>query len=274
MSAIASSQASLDSKSGAVTAPLIVADDVRKTYVLGEQTVRALDGASFAINEGEFVAIMGPSGSGKSTMMNLIGALDVPTSGALLLNGRNIAELSSDALADLRNRTIGFVFQQFNLLPRTIALRQVMLPLVYAHPRHTDAEGAARRCLAAVDLANRMDHLPSQLSGGQQQRVAIARALVNAPKLLLADEPTGALDTRTTEEIMQLFCQLNAEGITVVLVTHEPDVAAYARRKIVFRDGRILEDKVQPGWRPDARATASPAAATTAALAPVSEAVS
>jgi putative ABC transport system ATP-binding protein len=236
---------------------LIRAEDVRKTYILGEQTVRALDGVSFSIADGEFVAIMGPSGSGKSTMMNLIGALDVPSTGALHLNGRNIAEMSSDALASLRNGTIGFVFQQFNLLPRTTALRQVMLPLVYAHPRHPDASGAARKCLASVDLANRMDHLPSQLSGGQQQRVAIARALVNSPKLLLADEPTGALDTRTSEEIMQLFCRLNAEGITVVLVTHEPDVAAYARRKIMFRDGRIIEDVQQPGWRPEQTVTAS-----------------
>jgi putative ABC transport system ATP-binding protein len=249
------SPSTLNSAGGQPSA-LIRAEDVRKTYVLGEQTVRALDGVSFSIADGEFVAIMGPSGSGKSTMMNLIGALDVPTSGALYLNGRNIAEMSSDALASLRNGTIGFVFQQFNLLPRTTALRQVMLPLVYAHPRHGDPFGAARKCLTAVDLANRMDHLPSQLSGGQQQRVAIARALVNSPKLLLADEPTGALDTRTSEEIMQLFCRLNADGITVVLVTHEPDVAAYARRKIVFRDGRIIEDVQQPGWKPEQPASA------------------
>jgi putative ABC transport system ATP-binding protein len=233
--------------------PLIAAAGVSKIYELGEQTVRALDNVSFTIAEGEFVAIMGPSGSGKSTMMNLIGALDVPTSGRLSLNGRNVAELSSDALADLRNRTIGFVFQQFNLLPRTTALRQVMLPLVYAHPRSGDAEAAARMRLDQVGLGNRLDHHPRQLSGGQQQRVAIARALVNNPKLLLADEPTGALDTKTSEEIMRLFCELNAQGITVVLVTHEADVAAYAKRRILFRDGHIIEDAAQAGAGPAGR---------------------
>jgi putative ABC transport system ATP-binding protein len=242
---------------------LITAENVSKTYVLGEQTVRALDGVSFTIREGEFVAIMGPSGSGKSTMMNLIGALDVPSSGILKLNERNIATLSSNDLADLRNRTIGFVFQQFNLLPRTTALRQVMLPLVYSSKRPTDAEGAARRRLEQVGLGNRLDHHPRQLSGGQQQRVAIARALVNDPKLLLADEPTGALDTRTSEEIMRLFCELNEQGITVVVVTHEPDVADYARRKILFRDGKIIEDVQQPGYA--GRRTVETAAALEAA---------
>jgi putative ABC transport system ATP-binding protein len=180
--------------------------------------------------------------------MNLIGALDVPSTGTMELDRRNIAEMSSDALANLRNRTIGFVFQQFNLLPRTTALRQVMLPLMYAIPKPHDAEERARRCLQQVGLADRMDHYPRQLSGGQQQRVAIARALVNSPKLLLADEPTGALDSKTSEEIMALFCQLNAGGITVVVVTHEHDVAEYAKRRVLFRDGNIVEDLQQPGY--------------------------
>jgi putative ABC transport system ATP-binding protein len=228
--------------------PLIEARGISKIYTVGEQTVRALDNVTLTVGLGEFVAIMGPSGSGKSTMMNLIGALDVPTSGIMELDGRNIASLSSDALADLRNRTIGFVFQQFNLLPRTIALRQVMLPLLYANPKPADAQERAARCLEQVGLKDRMDHYPRQLSGGQQQRVAIARALVNNPKLLLADEPTGALDSKTSEEIMALFCRLNAEGITVVVVTHEPDVAEYAKRRVLFRDGQIVEDISQPGY--------------------------
>ena len=228
---------------------LISARDVSKIYTMGDQTVRALDNVSLEIAEGEFVAIMGPSGSGKSTMMNLIGALDVPTSGTLSIDGRDISALSSDELADLRNRTIGFVFQQFNLLPRTNALRQVMLPLLYANPKPANPEALARRRLEQVGLASRMDHHPRRLSGGQQQRVAIARALVNNPKILLADEPTGALDTKTTAEIMQLFCELNEEGITVVIVTHEPEVAEYARRVVVFRDGHIVEDRPQAGFQ-------------------------
>ncbi len=233
---------------GAVPA-LISARGVSKVYTMGDQTVRALDDVSLEIGAGEFVAIMGPSGSGKSTMMNLIGALDVPTSGALSIDGRDVSSLSSDELAVLRNRTIGFVFQQFNLLPRTPALRQVVLPLLYADPKPADAEALARRRLEQVGLGGRLDHHPRQLSGGQQQRVAIARALVGNPKILLADEPTGALDSKTSAEIMQLFCDLNEEGITVVLVTHEADVAEYARRKIVFRDGRIVEDKLQSGFQ-------------------------
>jgi putative ABC transport system ATP-binding protein len=227
---------------------LISVRGASRLYRMGEETVRALDNVSFDIAAGEFVAIMGPSGSGKSTMMNLIGALDVPTSGALLIDGRDIRSLSSDELAALRNRTIGFVFQQFNLLPRTTALQQVMLPLLYTHPKPPDAEVLAKRRLEQVGLADRMSHHPRQLSGGQQQRVAIARALANDPKILLADEPTGALDTKTSAEIMQLFSDLNQDGITVVLVTHEPDVAAYARRRIVFRDGRIVEDQQQSGF--------------------------
>ena len=188
-------------------APLIRAENVTKVYAMGEQTVRALDGVTLDIADGEFVAIMGASGSGKSTMMNLIGALDVPTAGSMSIEGKNIGAMGADALAELRNRRIGFVFQQFNLLARTPALKQVMLPLLYAHPRPENSEEMARERLAQVGLGDRMDHHPRQLSGGQQQRVAIARALVNNPKIVLADEPTGALDTKTSEEIMELFSQ-------------------------------------------------------------------
>jgi putative ABC transport system ATP-binding protein len=222
--------------------PLISARALSKVYRVGDQEVAALDHVTLDIAAGEFVAIMGPSGSGKSTMMNLIGALDVPTSGQLVLDGRDIGTLSADDLASLRNRTIGFVFQQFNLLPRTSALRQVMLPLLYARPRPDDSEAMARTRLEQVGLGNRMDHTPRQLSGGQQQRVAIARALVNNPKLLLADEPTGALDSRTSEEIMELFTALNRQGITVVVVTHEPEIALWAGRRITFRDGHVVDD--------------------------------
>jgi putative ABC transport system ATP-binding protein len=221
---------------------LISAHDLSKVYRVGEQDLVALDKVTLEIAAGDFVAIMGPSGSGKSTMMNLIGALDVPTSGSLHINGRDIGTLSSDELADLRNRSIGFVFQQFNLLPRTSALRQVMLPLLYAHPRPENSEELARRRLEQVGLSSRMDHTPRQLSGGQQQRVAIARAIVNDPKILLADEPTGALDTKTSEEIMQAFADLNRSGITIVLVTHEPEIALWAGRRITFRDGRVIDD--------------------------------
>jgi putative ABC transport system ATP-binding protein len=227
--------------------PLIHAAGVSKTYRMGEQTVKALDNVSLEIEAGDFVAIMGPSGSGKSTMMNLIGALDVPSEGNLVIDGRDIGALPSDDLADLRNRTIGFVFQQFNLLPRTPALKQVMLPLVYARPRPQNAEAMARHRLEQVGLLERLDHHPRQLSGGQQQRVAIARALINNPKILLADEPTGALDSKTSDDIMRLFTSLNGEGITVVLVTHEPDIALWARRRITFKDGRIVDDVRQPG---------------------------
>lgn len=227
--------------------PLIASRDLKKTFRMGAEVVKALDGVSLTIDEGEFVAIMGPSGSGKSTMMNLIGALDVPTSGTLSINGRDIGKLDDDELADLRNRSIGFVFQQFNLLPRTTALKQVMLPMLYAHPTPENPEEMARHRLEQVGLGERLDHHPRQLSGGQQQRVAIARALVNNPKLLLADEPTGALDSKTSDEIMRLFTTLNAGGITVVIVTHEPDIAEWATRRILFKDGHIVEDVRQPG---------------------------
>jgi ABC-type lipoprotein export system ATPase subunit len=229
----------------AAATPVVSARNLCKTYQLGEVAVHALRDVSFDIQRGEFVAIMGPSGSGKSTLMNLIGALDTPTSGELAINGVSIASLDGDELADLRNRTIGFVFQQFNLLRRTTALANVKLPLAYARDASKQAQGdelAAQR-LKEVGLADRMDHVPSQLSGGQQQRVAIARALVNSPSLILADEPTGALDTHTSEEIMHLFRRLCEQGMTVIIVTHEPDVAAYAARLLRVRDGRIVEDR-------------------------------
>jgi putative ABC transport system ATP-binding protein len=224
-------------------APLISARRLVKTYQLGEQQVHALRDVCFEVLPGEFVAIMGPSGSGKSTLMNLIGALDTPTSGELLIDGENISTLKSAELADLRNRTIGFVFQQFNLLRRTSALQNVKLPLLYSRQRPANPEATAREKLELVGLGGRLDHQPSQLSGGQQQRVAIARALVNSPRLILADEPTGALDTETSAEIMALLKKLNDDGMTVILVTHEADVAAHARRLLRVRDGRIVEDR-------------------------------
>jgi len=227
--------------------PLIRACDVSKVYVSGKHSVRALDRVSFDIDAGEFVAIMGPSGSGKSTMMNITGALDVPTEGIMRFDGIDISRLPIDSLAQLRNRSIGFVFQQFHLLPRQPVLEQVMLPLVYARQRPAEREKRARHLLEEMGLGHRIDHLPNQLSGGQQQRVAIARALANHPKLILADEPTGALDSRTSAEIMRLFCSLNRQGITIVLVTHDSEVAAYARRRITFRDGRILTDQITHG---------------------------
>jgi ABC-type lipoprotein export system ATPase subunit len=224
--------------------PVVAARNLTKTYQLGEVAVHALQDVSFDIRRGEFVAIMGPSGSGKSTLMNLIGALDTPTAGTLAINGVSIASLGGDELADLRNRTIGLVFQQFNLLRRTTALDNVKLPLAYARDpaKQAQASELAAQRLREVGLGERMDHVPSQLSGGQQQRVAIARALVNSPSLILADEPTGALDTHTSEEIMGLFRRLTEQGMTVIIVTHEPDVAAYAQRLLRVRDGRIVED--------------------------------
>jgi putative ABC transport system ATP-binding protein len=225
--------------------PVISARNLTKTYQLGEVAVHALRDVSFDIHAGEFVAIMGPSGSGKSTLMNLIGALDTPTSGDLAINGVSIGSLDRDALADLRNRTIGFVFQQFNLLARTSALDNVKLPLAYSRDaeKQATADQRAAERLKEVGLEQRMDHVPSKLSGGQQQRVAIARALVNDPSLILADEPTGALDTETSLEIMTLFKRLTRKGMTVIIVTHEPDVAAHAQRLLRVRDGRIVEDR-------------------------------
>jgi putative ABC transport system ATP-binding protein len=226
-------------------APVVSAQHLTKTYQLGEHAVHALRDVSFQIRRGEFVAIMGPSGSGKSTLMNLIGALDTPTTGELAIDGVPVGSLDRDALADLRNRTIGFVFQQFNLLPRTSALENVKLPLAYSRNPERQLQGneLAQQRLREVGLGDRMHHVPSQLSGGQQQRVAIARALVNSPSLILADEPTGALDTETSLEVMGLFKRLTAQGMTVIIVTHEPDVAAHAQRLLRVRDGRIVEDR-------------------------------
>ena len=220
--------------------------DVHKTYRTGEMEVHAVRGVSLEIQCGEFVALMGASGSGKSTLMNLLGCLDRPTSGHYILDGSDVSGLDRDRLADIRNRKIGFIFQSFNLLPRTSARENVELPLLYSVQHLTNAQlrEKADRVLASVGLGGREDHHPSQLSGGQQQRVAIARALINDPEVLLADEPTGNLDSRTSVEIMAIFQQLNERGITVVMVTHEQDIAGYARRNVVMRDGILLSDKV------------------------------
>jgi putative ABC transport system ATP-binding protein len=225
-----------------MTAPLLETHDLVKDYVIGGELVHAVNRVSLSIQRGEFVAIMGASGSGKSTFMNMIGCLDVPTSGTLLLDGIDTKTLDSDELAEIRNRKIGFVFQQFNLLARTSALDNVAVPLIYAGVRATERRERAQAKLEAMGLANRMQNTPAKLSGGQQQRVAIARALVTDPLILLADEPTGALDTQTSLDIMGIFQKLNDEGITLVIVTHEPDIAEYAERRIVFRDGKVIED--------------------------------
>jgi putative ABC transport system ATP-binding protein len=218
--------------------------NVHKTYRTGEMEVLAVRGVSIEISRGEFVALMGASGSGKSTLMNILGCLDRPTTGRYILDGADVSGLDRDRLADIRNHKLGFVFQNFNLLPRTSARENVELPLVYSAQRLTSAELRERadRILTSVGLAGREDHHPSQLSGGQQQRVAIARALINEPEVLLADEPTGNLDSRTSVEIMAIFQQLNERGITVIMVTHEPDIAAYAKRNVMMRDGVILND--------------------------------
>ena len=222
--------------------PLIVLRDVSKVYAAG-QTVHALRSVNLEIAAGEFVAIMGASGSGKSTLMNILGCLDTPTSGSYLLDGVSVQDRDADALAALRNRRMGFVFQQFNLMPRTSALENVELPLLYAGVRQPERSLRALAALQRVGLADRSSHSPAQLSGGQQQRVAIARALVNEPALILADEPTGALDSETSAEVMQLLDALNRQGITVILVTHEADMAAWARRRLLFKDGRLVADE-------------------------------
>ncbi len=226
-------------------AGLISARGLTKVYRMGDTDIRALDEVSVDIGQGEYVAVSGASGSGKSTFMNLVGALDTPTSGTLEVEGNDLSRLRRDALAAFRSDVIGFVFQQFNLLPRTSALKNVALPLLYARGRPADASARARECLEMVGIGDRTGHMPSQLSGGQQQRVAIARALVNQPRIILADEPTGALDSRTADEIMGIFEDLNRRGITIILVTHEPDIAARARRRLVFRDGKIVQDTLQ-----------------------------
>ncbi|WP_281378691.1 ABC transporter ATP-binding protein [Azospirillum oleiclasticum] len=226
--------------------PLIAVERLTRVYAMGPHRVRALDGVSAEIGRGEFVAVMGPSGSGKSTFMNLLGCLDRPDGGRYRLDGEEVGDLDADALAAVRSRRIGFVFQSFNLLPRLTARANVELPMVYNRAvLRAERASRAEAALIAVGLEERAHHRPSQLSGGQQQRVAIARALVNRPPLLLADEPTGALDSRTTLEIMALFQRLNRTGITVVLVTHEPEVAAFAGRVLLFRDGHLNEDRRQ-----------------------------
>ena len=229
---------------------LIHARELTKAYVMGDQTVHALRGVSLDIEQGDFVAIMGASGSGKSTLMNILGCLDLPTAGQYELAGEAVQAMQPDQLASIRNRRIGFVFQQFNLLPRTSALENVELPMVYAGVNAAKRRERAMAALRQVGLGDRFAHTPSELSGGQQQRVAIARALVNQPQLILADEPTGALDSQTSEDIMRLLTGLNQQGLTVVLVTHEADVAAWARRKIVFKDGLMVQDVEQLAHAP------------------------
>ena len=221
---------------------LIETRDLWKTYVMGSEEIHALRGVSIQIDRGEYVAIMGPSGSGKSTLMNLIGCLDTPTKGSYLLNGKQVSQMNDNELARIRNEEIGFVFQTFNLLPRASALHNVELPLVYAAVPSKDRQARARAALDKVELSERMNHRPNELSGGQRQRVAIARALVNNPSILLADEPTGNLDSKTGNEIMGLFDRLHAAGNTIILVTHEADIAAYARRAIHLRDGQVEKD--------------------------------
>jgi putative ABC transport system ATP-binding protein len=223
---------------------LVAFEHVSRDYAVGDTKVHALDDVSITIESGEFLAVIGPSGSGKSTFMNLCGCLDSPSRGRVIVDGVDVAGMDEVALAELRNRKIGFVFQQFNLLPRTSALDNVALPLIYAGLGRKARRDKALGVLDRVGLVDRADHHPSQLSGGQQQRVAIARAMVNDPALILADEPTGALDTRTSADIMRLFQSLNDQGISIVLVTHEHDIAAAARRIVAFRDGRIQSDEV------------------------------
>ena len=236
---------------------LIDIRDIAKVYEMGQEKVFALSGVSLGVERGEYVGIMGPSGSGKSTLMHLVGCLDTPTSGSYILNGKEVARMTDDELAAIRNQEIGFVFQTFNLLPRTSALQQVELPLVYGGLSRKDRRDRSIRALKAVGLEDRMNHTPNEMSGGQRQRVAIARALINDPSILLADEPTGNLDSQTGAEIMALFDELNSRGNTIVLVTHEEDIAAHARRIVRLKDGKIWDDQAndrvrEPGLAPAA----------------------
>lgn len=223
---------------------LIKITDIKRDFQLGNEVINVLKGIDLTINKGEYVALMGPSGSGKSTLMNLLGCLDTPTSGQYILNGNDVSKMTDDSLAEIRNKEIGFVFQTFNLLPRTTALDNVALPMIYAGFSKSERKARATEVLTQVGLENRMDHEPNQLSGGQRQRVAVARALVNKPSIILADEPTGNLDSKTSVEIMNLFNEIHANGNTVILVTHEEDIAAYAHRIIRLRDGLVESDNL------------------------------
>jgi len=223
---------------------LIKITNIKRDFALGNEIINVLKGIDLNINKGEYVALMGPSGSGKSTLMNLLGCLDTPTSGQYILNGNDVSQMTDDQLADIRNKEIGFVFQTFNLLPRTTALDNVALPMIYAGYSKSERTARATEVLTQVGLENRMDHEPNQLSGGQRQRVAVARALVNKPSIILADEPTGNLDSKTSVEIMNLFNEIHANGNTVILVTHEEDIAAYAHRIIRLRDGLVESDNI------------------------------
>ena len=226
-----------------MTTPLLETHELVKDFIIGGEVLHAVNGVSLSIQRGEFVAIMGTSGSGKSTFMNMIGCLDIPTAGTLMLDGVDTKTLTNDELAKIRNQKIGFVFQQFNLLARTSALDNVAVPLIYAGIGRAERQALAKAKLIEMGLGDRLQNSPAKLSGGQQQRVAIARALVTNPLMLLADEPTGALDTQTSMDIMAVFQSLNDQGITVILVTHEPDIAEYAARNILFRDGKVIDDK-------------------------------
>jgi putative ABC transport system ATP-binding protein len=226
---------------------LIQISNIKRDFILGNETIYVLKGIDLQINKGEYVALMGPSGSGKSTLMNILGCLDTPTSGTYILNGKDVSQMHDDDLADVRNKEIGFVFQTFNLLPRTTALDNVALPMIYAGYPKSERNKRATEVLTQVGLDDRMDHQPNQLSGGQRQRVAVARALVNKPSIILADEPTGNLDSKTSEEIMKLFGDIHSSGNTVILVTHEEDIAKYAHRIIRLRDGVIESDKLNEG---------------------------
>ena len=228
---------------------IIKTDTISKVYKMGAETIRALDSINISINQGEYVAFMGPSGSGKSTLMNIVGCLDTPSSGQYWLNGKDVSEMNENELAEIRNKEIGFVFQTFNLLPRSTALENVELPLIYAGIGKTKRKEIASQALENVGLGNRASHKPNELSGGQRQRVAVARALVNNPSIILADEPTGNLDTKTSYEIMELFNNLHNQGNTIIMVTHEEDIAAYAHRIIRLRDGNVESDEINTNIR-------------------------